>query len=240
MGHDIHKPPRRNGFTRPLHFQQILSWIGYFIELFIYVIFIFPCLTRNEKIGITIPYIILIIIYNAVFLRATVERHKSPYITEKEAQTMDNFKCRWCEKYSVIAAKHCRSCNVCRIDFDHHCFFLNNCVSFGGNYIYFVVGIITFGISSIFTTFLCIYVIMATEYTEGEPLDRASDYYGRKISKTLIYFFLSCDLLLMLGCQIFMVYLYSLHLLLHIRGISTYTLIQYKRQKMLEKKRKMG
>lgn len=235
MPRNPHKPPHRNGFSRPLHFQQIMSWVGYLIELLIYIFFIFPSLTPKERIGITIPYIIIIVIYNAVFLRAAAEHHKSPYLTYDEMVEQDGFTCRWCQKYTMGSSKHCRSCNICRLDFDHHCFFLNNCVTYKANYSYFLIGIIFLGISAVFTTFLCIYVIMANEYTNGELTQRCEEWYSSKMPKGLLYFFLSGDLLLMLGIEVFMIYLYALHALLRLRGISTFALIQYRRQKQIER-----
>ena len=114
----------RNGFTRPLHRQQILSWIGYALLLLGYLLFIYPCLTSNEKIGITIVWMILWFGFNTVFLIATNEKHRSAIVPNDTVTGA--LRCQWCNRRVNIKSKHCRSCNLCRLDFDHHCFFLNN------------------------------------------------------------------------------------------------------------------
>ncbi|OHS98717.1 hypothetical protein TRFO_08709 [Tritrichomonas foetus] len=226
-------PPTRTGFTRPFHQQQILSWVGYLIQLIVYILLILPCMTRDEKIGISIPYLMIFALYNTCFLLASKESHTSAWISEK--QRNKGFNCRWCDKYVKLGAKHCRSCNICRLNFDHHCFFLNNCVT-SDNYQLFLSGIILLGISSIFTTFLCIFVIMGNEYDDGALMQRASEFYGgSKVPKALVYVFLCLLMIEMLGIQVFMIYLFALHYLLFDRGITTFELIQYRRQLENEK-----
>lgn len=229
-------PPTRNGFTRPFHNQQMLSWLGYFLQLMAYILLILPTFTRNEQIGITIPYLAIFLAYNVCFLLAAKETHKSAWIDLEHKD--HGFKCRYCDKYVKLHSKHCRSCNICRMNFDHHCFFLNNCVT-KANYSLFLGGIILLGISSIFTTFLCIFVMMGNEYDHGELMRRAAEFYNVKsVPRAPIYLFLCLIMIEMLGIQVFMIYLYALHWLLFRRGITTFELIQYRRQLDIEKRAK--
>lgn len=125
--------------------------------------------------------------------------------------------------------KHCGCCNKCRTEFDHHCFFLNNCVTMA-NYWQFFWGILFLGISSIYTTFLCIWVIMSMEYDNNSSLLRAREFYGANVPKAVLIVFCGLDMFIMLGIQVFMMYLYALHALLGRRGITTFQLISWRRQ----------
>ena len=225
-------PPTRTGFTFPLHRQQVISWVGYLLQLLAYIFLILPTMTRTEQIAISIPYLAIFALYNTVFLLGASEKHTSAYVSED--QKAKGFYCRYCEKYVRLGAKHCRSCNICRMEFDHHCFFLNNCVT-SDNYAMFLSGIILLGISSIFTSFLAIFVMMANEYDDGELMRRAAQFYNvESVPKIPIYILLCLLLIEMLGIQVFMIYLYALHFLLNQRGITTFELILFWRQRELE------
>lgn len=231
-------PPTRSGFTKPLHKQQIMSWIGYFLQLATFIFCILPTLTRNEKIGISISFLAIFLFYNVFFLLAARETHKSAWIEIEHKN--EGFLCRYCEKYVKMHSKHCRSCNICRMEFDHHCFFLNNCVT-KDNYSLFLLGIIFLGISSIYMSFLCVFVMMGNEYDKGALMRRAAEFYGVKsVPRAPIYLILCLMLIEMLGIQVFMIYLYALHFLLFMRGITTFELIQYRRQLDLEKRAKQN
>jgi hypothetical protein len=226
----------RNGFRAKLHPQQILSWVAYMIQIILFFTILFPTLTFTERIAITIPYVCVFVLFNIFFILAELETHSSPYVPP--GQEVRREFCQWCG-YNVIAdCKHCRCCNVCRRGFDHHCFFLNNCVA-ESNYKWFALGIIFLAISAIFTTILCIWVIMSIEYEyerDGKkPLDRAKQLYGKDVSKGIVYGFTSWLLFQELGIEVFMIYLWALHLLLWRRGITTFELILYRRQLQREK-----
>jgi hypothetical protein len=76
---------------------------------------------------------------------------------------------------------------------------------------------------------------MSTEYDKGLPLLRASEFYEvKKVSKTVIYVFAGVLLIIMLGIEVFCGFLLALHAVLYNRGISTYELIVYRRQKKAE------
>jgi len=127
--------------------------------------------------------------------------------------------------------EHCRSWNVCRRDFDHHCFFLNNCVT-KANYKPFFLGVFSLTVSSLFSTFLCIWVIMSFEYGDA-PLARASAFYGYSVPKALIIVCCGLHMFLMLGMQVFMIYLLGLHFVLNKRGVTTFELITWRRQQAI-------
>ena len=49
-------------------------------------------------------------------------------ISEDEVERGDALYCRFCDAAVVGDAKHCRTCDKCVGGFDHHCKWLNNCV----------------------------------------------------------------------------------------------------------------
>jgi hypothetical protein len=214
---------RRTGFTPPLHHQQVFSWVGYVAQLVLYFGVLFPTFTAFERVAFTIPFILLYVGYNACFIAGALERHKCPYV-DSEAADM----CRDCELRVRDSCKHCGLCDVCRRGFDHHCLWLNNCVT-KANYRFFAAGISLLTASALFTTLLGIWAVMANEYDAGRPLARACAFYGRQISKWVVYALAACLLVGMLGVEIFMAYVLALHCLLTARGLSTWELIQYRK-----------
>lgn len=223
---------RKNGFQPPLHQQQLLSWFGYILEVVIYFTIIFPTLTKTARIAVTIAYMAVWVVYNTMFIQASLEEHEDPSLPASSKE--DKFYCSWCRGYVKNGCKHCGCCNRCRPEFDHHCFFLNNCVT-NANYWQFFFGILFLAISSLFTTFLCIWVIMAMEYDNGETLMRVNEFYGANVHKAVLIVFCAIDMIIMLGIQVFMMYLFALHALLGRRKITTFQLITWRRQQNVMK-----
>lgn len=221
---------RRTGFTRPLHMQQIVSWLAYLAHIITYFTVLFPTLTRDERIAVTTAFIGLWLFYNIAFLIATSEQHDD--VVPSSSDPAGRFFCQWCRKMVKLGSKHCRSCNQCRQDFDHHCFFLNNCVT-DSNYKAFFCGVLGLTVSSVFTTLLCIWVIMSMEYDDDRPLYRAREMWGYDVPKGLIDFFCGAIMFMCLAAEVFMIYLVSLHFLLHRRKITTFQLIMWRRQQSL-------
>jgi hypothetical protein len=224
--------PTRTGFTRPLAAVQIGSWLVYVLELGLYFAVIFPTLTIGERIGITIPWLILFTIFNLFFLFAECESHPTPFVVKPSA-TPGCYMCDNCNKFVMPGSKHCFYCGICRLDFDHHCFFLNNCVT-RANYRHFLRGVIVLTIFSLFTMFISIWAVMGNVYEGGLPVDRASEFYSVKVPWVVLYIGCGAFMFVQLGILVFMGYLLALHWALRKRHITTYQLIVYWRQAKLE------
>jgi hypothetical protein len=222
----------RSGFNTKFHPHQIGSWVIYSIQFILFITILFPTFTATERVAITVPYLIIFVMFNFFFILAELETHPSPFV-EGGDPTPSEF-CSWCHYTVRNDCKHCRCCDVCRHGFDHHCFFLNNCVA-EANYKWFALGITFLTISALFTTLLCIFVIMSNEYESGLPMVRAGEFYGREVPKGVVYAFASWLLFQELGIEVFMIYLGALHLLLWKRGITTFELILYRRQLQRER-----
>jgi hypothetical protein len=223
---------RRSGFTRPLHPHQVCSWAAYCVQLILYFAVLFPTFTPAGRLAVSVPYVAAFCLFNAFFVLAERETHPCPYVTADSDAPHEY--CQWCSHSVRLECKHCRCCDACRHRFDHHCFFLNNCIT-DANYRWFALGIACLTVSAIFTTLLCIWVIMATEYQDGEPLRRAAQLYGRSVPKAVVYGGAAWLLLQELAIEVFMIYLSALHILLARRGIRTFELITYRRQIRMER-----
>jgi palmitoyltransferase len=227
---DALEAPTRTGFTRPFVQEQVGSWIVYSLEAVLYFTMIYPTLTTGERIGVTIPWVILFTTFNVLFVIAELDSHISAYVAPS---TPGSYHCDACHKWVSAGSKHCGSCDLCRPGFDHHCFFLNNCVT-NSNYRYFLFGVFSRTAFSFFTVFLSIWTVMATVYYDGATLERASQFYHRKVAPGVIYGGSAVILLIQVGVLVFMGYLLALHWALNIRQITTYQLIVYQRQAKLE------
>ncbi|EAY04082.1 DHHC zinc finger domain containing protein [Trichomonas vaginalis G3] len=222
----------RNGFTKPLHGEQILSWVGFFLMIAGYFLFIFPSLYPTERAICTPIFCVLWLIFNCLLIRAALEKHRSSVLPD---DTKDNaIRCRWCKRTVIQGAKHCRSCNLCRLDFDHHCFFLNNCVT-NDNYNYFLFGIIFLLLASMIESALSIYVVMGMgmkqENSARSMLANAEAFYGakKKIPAAVWYVFHGLLLFMLLGIEYFITLLLGLHSCLIRKNITTFDVIQYRR-----------
>lgn len=217
----------RNGFNRPYPLQQLMSYLGYTIEIVMFFCIQFPCFTKNERIGISIPFCITWIIYVIQFIAGALTKHECPY-------DPSGYHCKWCDLNVLQNSKHCRSCNLCRLGFDHHCFFLNNCVT-SSNYHNFIIGISTLTINSAMSFLLSIYIFMNNEMENGFALKQAAYFYQSTCSKAVFYTFNALLMLMNLGILTFTGYLLPLHWCLYVRNCSTFELIQFRRQLQAQK-----
>ena len=136
-----------NGFSLPLEYHQILTWILIALNTYIFYYYISNEISRyyshEIKIFILIIHsILLIIILIFGFLstyidpsdpllkreinkKKKINRTKEHYILEISR----NFPfCLICCSNIHSTSKHCKKCNKCIKNFDHHCNWLNNCI----------------------------------------------------------------------------------------------------------------
>lgn len=228
----------RNGYTRPLHYEQILSWVGYFIMIAAYFLIIYPSLLELERIICTIIFCLSWVIFNGLFIRASLEKHRSAILPDESKERY--MHCKWCKRNVDLKAKHCRSCNLCRLNFDHHCFFLNNCVT-NDNYNYFFSGIIFLYIAALVESFLSLYIIMGITLDHGSMITLASKFYGGlKVPKPLWYVLHGLLLFMNLGIEYFITFLLGLHFCLIKKNITTFDVIMYRRNKAQNDKAKQN
>ena len=144
-----------NGFSFPLEFQQVFTWILLLLDSIIFYYYILKEISFNYPKEITIfmliihSFILLIILIfgflstyidpsdpllkKEIMKKNKIQRKKEHYILEISR----NFPfCLICCSNIHSTSKHCKRCNKCIKNFDHHCNWLNNCVG-KYNYGYF-------------------------------------------------------------------------------------------------------
>ena len=148
---------KKNGFTFPFPWQQILTWIVFILNFTFFFIFTFPI--YNKKLNKSFSNIILIIFliltlitlffgFISTFIdtsdnlfRKEIEKkkiflkNKKHYILEI---SKENPFCIICCSNILENSKHCKKCNKCIENFDHHCNWLNNCIG-KYNYTFFIL-----------------------------------------------------------------------------------------------------
>ena len=153
-----------NGFSFPLEFQQVLTWILLLLNTILFYYYILSEVSKyyQQEIKIFILIVHLILFMNTLFFgflstyidpsdpllkeeikkKNNIQRNKEHYILE----ISKNFPfCLICCSNIHSTSKHCKKCNKCIKNFDHHCNWLNNCIGkYNYGYFYLLVFIVIF------------------------------------------------------------------------------------------------
>lgn len=146
---------RANGFGRPFHKLQIMSWVYIFSVPVVYYSMSIPVLPEAQQ---TIFTMITSVWYAGTLLFGFISTYIDPSDDliavqnimerkniDKNIVTFDNRtfpkKCNQCGVFVNEDTKHCWECKRCVTHFDHHCKWLNNCIG-KRNYKYFIILII--------------------------------------------------------------------------------------------------
>lgn len=125
---------RINGFERPFHPLQVLSWVVFGADVFVFCVFAVPLVdTVAGKVVVAIFYVFSV---GALVLAAIKATGCDPADAHIRLQGMhlkndpcaDMPYCTMCSVPVYPQSKHCRACNKCVNVFDHHCMWLNNCI----------------------------------------------------------------------------------------------------------------
>ncbi|CAG9329460.1 unnamed protein product [Blepharisma stoltei] len=208
---------KRNGFQRPFHLFQIISWTLIIFHTVIGVL----CIALFLKRDLLIIFLILFYISHiCVIIQGYIATDSDPTILIKpETVSLDtniNYFCTICKVYVTESAKHCGQCNRCVDRFDHHCKWLNNCIG-KPNYWKFIPLIWTLEVSTFILLCFEIYVV-----NKGFAKELTDDYSTQILVLTilLIDIFINGTVFLALA------YLISMHIYLGIKGKTTYEFIQ--------------
>mmetsp|Transcript_23281 Transcript_23281/g.23495 ORF Transcript_23281/g.23495 Transcript_23281/m.23495 type:complete len:184 (+) Transcript_23281:197-748(+) len=123
---------RKNGFERPWHLLQILTWIIYPFLLAHYYIFLFILLWDLIAVQVILTIffsLCSIIAAYAAYVTCKIDPADDACI-EKRSEYTDPARiyCYICETHVHATSKHCKYCDKCVINFDHHCKWLNTCI----------------------------------------------------------------------------------------------------------------
>jgi hypothetical protein len=142
---------RTHGFQRPFHPLQVLSWVVFGTDVFVYAVFALPLVeTVGAKVVVALCYIVSVIVVVIATAKATSCDPADPHVLSQEiadkAEDVDTMPfCTMCNVPVHPRSKHCRACNKCVSTFDHHCMWLNNCIG-ADNYRAFFVTILSVAI----------------------------------------------------------------------------------------------
>ncbi|EKX73440.1 zinc finger protein DHHC domain containing protein [Theileria equi strain WA] len=237
---------RKNGFSLPIQFYQVVSYIlGILLITLSWIIFL-PNFGYAHFIPISLTVVFLAIagLFVAVCCsdpadpnaravlygdketgsnlteRTEVNDGDGQMRTKKDPERVVPKKSH-CDVCKMVdsTSKHCNICNKCVIRFDHHCVWVNNCIG-RSNYSLFFALIL---LSTVFTTFISVtsLVVIIQGHWSGEPQKSWIVFYGGCNSG--LFFFLNYTfLILSVISALFLWQLLGLHCYLLYKGLTTF------------------
>lgn len=231
---------KKNGFWCPLHWQQILTWVVFSINILLFYIF-----TRNLIIGDNRNTIFLIfglfsllvflvgflttykdpsdkILKQEILKREKLEKEQGQYILEISKKF--DF-CVICCSNIDSSSKHCKVCNRCVDNFDHHCNWLNNCIG-NQNYFYFFTLLIVLFFYSSYNSVIMILAFVNYIYRNDEEMKNFSDE-SKKLGVSPLSSAVVSIIMASLNFTIIIniSYLIIIHTWLRCQGLTTYEYI---------------
>jgi len=228
-------PPRTNGFQWPFHPLQVLSWVVFGTDVFVYAVFALPLVeTVGAKVVVALCYIVSVIVVVVATAKATSCDPADPHVRSQEAankaEDADTMPyCTMCNVPVHPRSKHCRACNKCVSTFDHHCMWLNNCIG-ADNYRSFFVTILSVAVMIGIILGTCLYLFIdyfANESGFNERIDSSSlhQHFPREFYLGLLIVLIAVNgPLYLLDMQ-----LVILHIFLASQNMTTYEYIMNKR-----------
>lgn len=153
------------GFSLPLSWQQILSWV---LSLFWLVIFGFTISLYCFPVQVTlligiIASFLMVSVYTVRTLKSDptdpfVEMFRESVLKNKPFTLEFHNFCALCGTPVQDQSKHCMVCYRCVDKFDHHCTWVNNCIG-SKNYRDFFKMILTFELFLIIVTSLKVHCL---------------------------------------------------------------------------------
>lgn len=246
---------KKNGFSCPTNFTQIISWILFIFINIKYFIITKKVINTNYHVSITITVIhsiIATLLFFALII-TTISDPCDPFvlieIEKKHNCKKNNIEynleinknqdfCILCSSNIKSSSKHCKNCNKCIDIFDHHCSWLNNCIG-RINYKWFLVLLLVIFI-------FCLFNITVVCYFSNIGINQYHNYKNSNnnipenfdIKETYSYCIISLSLLIVEAIAIInIIYLIIVHIWLNYKGLSTYDFIIQK-QNYVEKNNK--
>ena len=222
---------KKNGFSPPFPWQQIITWIFFIGNTLIFTIFTLPLYSNKNNGGLKNFIIIIFIVFTFLvfffgFISTIIDpsdnlfkkeiEKKKEFIKNKKNYILEISKnepfCIICCSNISDNSKHCKKCNKCIENFDHHCNWLNNCI---GKYNY-----------SFFYSLLLI-LILNSFFVFGVGLNAfiKSNIEDKKKLKNIMTLIITISDLILGGN---LIYLFCVHTYFIFKGISTYEYILMK------------
>jgi palmitoyltransferase len=169
---------RANGFERPFHPLQIVSWVVFGLDVVSFCIFGIPLIeTVGAKVLVALCYASSVAVLVLAAIRATGTDPSDPHIRQQDWKLQEKNVgpyCTTCNSPVFARSKHCRACNKCIKVFDHHCMWLNNCVG-DVNYRAFGIAIASVAVMTGIVLHICIYLFVDCLVNEADFKGRLDD-----------------------------------------------------------------
>mmetsp|Transcript_100641 Transcript_100641/g.285158 ORF Transcript_100641/g.285158 Transcript_100641/m.285158 type:complete len:438 (+) Transcript_100641:103-1416(+) len=226
---------RTNGFERPFHPLQVLSWVVFGSDVFIYIVFCMPLIeTTAAKVLVALFYVTSVIVLVLATIKATSCDPADPHVrhqaSDLKADDSENLPyCTMCNVPVYSRSKHCRACNKCVTTFDHHCMWLNNCIG-AANYRAFFVTVSSVAIMIGIVLGTCLYLLIDYFVNEDMFASRVEDIaMFRSIPKEFFLGLLIVMLSINVPLFVLDMQLVILHAFLSSQDLTTYEYIMSKR-----------
>nr|CAB3267896.1 putative palmitoyltransferase ZDHHC1 [Phallusia mammillata] len=246
------KFPRINGWHLPLNGLQILAWgveavcalMTFGVEIIALPASSWPAAYACMGVGYVVHLTFLIVATtinpvddNAEARINNVNGPMPKFDRSQHRHVIENNYCHICEVPVGVQSKHCSACNKCVAVFDHHCKWLNNCVG-KKNYRAFLVLIFTGLIESI--GMMVISLLVFINAVQGFQWLNQDVWWSSSSTNnaTQITFevFIAIKMILVVLIIILLLQLFSFHMLLVYRNMTTYEYIKKSMAKTDRKK----
>jgi len=232
---------RTHGFERPFDVHQAASW--YVMGSFAIIFFVLYSPIEVGPAGITVDclyglFIALTVFFGVMSMSidpsddgAIKARNSTASMPAEPPPPNATNHCGLCDAYVLKRSKHCRRCNKCVDTFDHHCPWLNTCVG-RKNYPYFM-GLLC-SVFSLTAVQIGAYIHAGVRQINVESQrERLADVFGG-LSALAYGILLSVFGALVVPAMLLVFQLFSFHLGLIRREMTTYEFIMAQRKKEKE------
>jgi hypothetical protein len=142
----VHVAARRNGFSLPLHWMQVLAGSAFVTLVGLFYAILHAAASGTVQRGLGAAHLAAALATLALALKVSqvdprdtrdYSAFPQPGSRAPGSRREGLWYCHCCQDYVEPTSKHCRVCDKCVQGFDHHCKWLNNCIG-SKNYAAFV------------------------------------------------------------------------------------------------------
>lgn len=222
---------RRHAFQRPLHLFQCIAFVLTLLGFLFHFTAVVPATVVLYKDGHKIlPELVCFTVIGVVGSISVYGSWLIVSFRENGDTANEGGLCCYCRVRTDTQSKHCKACNKCVAEFDHHCKWLNMCIG-SKNY-------------KVFMWYVTSAVVFMT-YAIAAPIALLAKWWGPLGDHNWYYRIGPIILIVIMAIGMPPIaHLFGFHIMLNIKGVSTYEYIiakrtgQLNRPAVVEKRRK--